>query len=248
MWGTFAETLVDRFWEFPNLVVLNLVVCNFSAEAPFCAHLRAFALFCRLAFALFCAPLRSFALICMFLRPTAFRATAFGNCRGFGECRDFVRLFAGLLGPATAQNLVVKFDGEVRGGVLVENASDVFPSKRSSKISFQTSPEVRRQFRRKLRQLHSGNRWCLDFAWRRTHASGPPPPAASPRTTENLHHEVHKQTSTAICEYNLNTHMGCGNLWGSPFPSVYCKPSPPNLGRLRQSFQVVTNHVGCYNL
>ena len=65
------------------------------------------------------------------------------------------------LGPATTQNLVVKFDGEICGGVLVENASDIFPSKRSSKISFQTSPEVRHRFRRKLRQLHSGNRWCL---------------------------------------------------------------------------------------
>ena len=40
----------------------------------------------------------------------------------------------------------------------------IFPSKRSSKISFQTSPEVRHQFRRKLRQLHSGNRWCLDMS------------------------------------------------------------------------------------
>ena len=39
----------------------------------------------------------------------------------------------------------------------------IFPSKRSSKIPFQTSPEVRHQFRRKLRQLHSGNRWCLEF-------------------------------------------------------------------------------------
>ena len=38
----------------------------------------------------------------------------------------------------------------------------IFPSKRSSKISFQTSPEVRHHFRRKLRQLHSGNR-CLPF-------------------------------------------------------------------------------------
>ena len=44
----------------------------------------------------------------------------------------------------------------------MENASDDFPSERSSKISFQTSPEVRHQFRRKLRQLHSGNRWCLN--------------------------------------------------------------------------------------
>ena len=72
-------------------------------------------------------------------------------------------VFPWFLGPATTQNLVVKFDGEICGGVLVENASDDFPSKRSSKISFQTSPEVRHQFRRKLRQLHSGNRWCLDF-------------------------------------------------------------------------------------
>ena len=60
------------------------------------------------------------------------------------------------LGPATTQSLVVKFDGEVCGGVLVEDASGDFPSKRSSKISFQTSLEVRHQFRRKLRQLHSG--------------------------------------------------------------------------------------------
>ena len=37
----------------------------------------------------------------------------------------------------------------------------IFPSKRLSKISLQTSPEVRHQFRRKLRKLHSGNRWCL---------------------------------------------------------------------------------------
>ena len=31
------------------------------------------------------------------------------------------------VGPATTQNLVVKFDGEICGGVLVENASDDFP-------------------------------------------------------------------------------------------------------------------------
>ena len=35
-------------WEFPNLVVLNLVICNFYAEALFCALLRPFALFCAL--------------------------------------------------------------------------------------------------------------------------------------------------------------------------------------------------------
>ena len=69
------------------------------------------------------------------------------------------------IGPATTQNLAVKFDGEIGGGDLVENVSDDFPSKRSSKISFQTSPEVRHQFRQKLRQLHSGNRWCLIRKW-----------------------------------------------------------------------------------
>ena len=31
------------------------------------------------------------------------------------------------VGPATTQNLVVKFDGEICGGVLVENASDDLP-------------------------------------------------------------------------------------------------------------------------
>ena len=39
----------------------------------------------------------------------------------------------------------------------------IFPGKRSSKISFQTSPEVRHRFRRRLRQLHSGNCWCLQI-------------------------------------------------------------------------------------
>ena len=135
-------------WEFPNLAVLNLAVCNFYAEALFCALLRSFAPFCALfqknprvrkirvrnsgagngcanfmdtskkcvlsagktmsvKFPFFgggflggggevpilflwargffwllrtcvCALLRSFA---WFLRPTAFRTTAFGNCR-----------------------------------------------------------------------------------------------------------------------------------------------------------------------
>ena len=54
--------------------------------APFCGLAFAifcglvFALFCGLTFALFCVHSRSFARICVFLRPTAFRATAFGNC------------------------------------------------------------------------------------------------------------------------------------------------------------------------
>ena len=34
------------------------------------------------------------------------------------------------LGPATTQNLVVKFDGEICGGVLVEYASDDFPQQK----------------------------------------------------------------------------------------------------------------------
>ena len=79
-------------WEFQNLVV-----CNFYAFAFFCAllrPLRSFALFCVLwrsvapfcallhPFARFCALLRSFA---PFLRPTAFRTTAFGSCREWEE-------------------------------------------------------------------------------------------------------------------------------------------------------------------
>ena len=34
------------------------------------------------------------------------------------------------LGPGTTQNLVVKFDGDISGGVLVENASDDFPEQK----------------------------------------------------------------------------------------------------------------------
>ena len=34
------------------------------------------------------------------------------------------------MGPTTTQNLVVKFDGESCGGVLVENASDDFPQQK----------------------------------------------------------------------------------------------------------------------
>ena len=48
---------------------------------PSCALLRSFALLCGPAFALFCAHLCLFALICLFLRPTGFRASAFGNCK-----------------------------------------------------------------------------------------------------------------------------------------------------------------------
>ena len=34
------------------------------------------------------------------------------------------------VGPATTQNLVVKFDGEICGGVLVKNVSDNFPQQK----------------------------------------------------------------------------------------------------------------------
>ena len=61
-----------------HLVVSNLVVCNFYAEAPF-------ALFCA-PFAFICV---SLALICVSLHPTAFRTTAFGNCRADERLKDF---------------------------------------------------------------------------------------------------------------------------------------------------------------
>ena len=51
-------------WEFPNLVVLNLVVYSFDTFALFCALLRSFAPFCALLQTCVCALLRSFALIC----------------------------------------------------------------------------------------------------------------------------------------------------------------------------------------
>ena len=38
--------------------------------------------------------------------------------------------FFPVIGPATIQNLVVKCDGEICGGVLVENASDDFPQQK----------------------------------------------------------------------------------------------------------------------
>ena len=65
-----------NFLGVPGLVVSNLVVCNFDAEALFgtslanCGLLRSFALFCGLAFALFCVFLRT---------------TASGNYRNFGN-------------------------------------------------------------------------------------------------------------------------------------------------------------------
>ena len=76
-----SETFCDIFckdWEFPNLVVSNLLVYILCAEALFCALLHHFTFLGALAFALF---LRSFALSCVFLQPTAFRTTVFGNIR-----------------------------------------------------------------------------------------------------------------------------------------------------------------------
>ena len=66
-------------WEFPNLVVSNLVVCKFFVEALLCAPLRSLAPFCALLRTCVCAllrsyvdlRLRSFVLICVFLHPTA---------------------------------------------------------------------------------------------------------------------------------------------------------------------------------
>ena len=59
------------------------------------------------------------------------------------------RIFAvPYLGPATTQNLAVKFDGETCGGVLVENASDDFPQqKKLENLLPNFAPEVRHQFR-----------------------------------------------------------------------------------------------------
>ena len=58
-------------WEFPNLVVSNLVVCIFYVEAlfaPFCALLRSFADSRLRTFAVICALLRAFVCFCIRLR------------------------------------------------------------------------------------------------------------------------------------------------------------------------------------
>ena len=47
------------------------------------------------------------------------------------------------LGPAPPQNLVVKFDGDICGGVLVENASDNFPPAKEARKS---PSKLRRKF------------------------------------------------------------------------------------------------------
>ena len=65
---------------------------------------------------------------------------------------DFLQAGNVYVGPDTTQNVIVKFDGEICGGVLVENASDDFPQQKklenllpnfagsSPPISLQTSP------------------------------------------------------------------------------------------------------------
>ena len=69
IFGIFAGRCAsDNSWEFPNLVVSNLVVCNFYAEALFCALLRSFADLRLRSFALICALLRTFACFCERLR------------------------------------------------------------------------------------------------------------------------------------------------------------------------------------
>ena len=55
----------SAIWEFPYLVVLNLVVCNFYAEALFCAHLHPFADLRLSSFADICALLRTSACFCI---------------------------------------------------------------------------------------------------------------------------------------------------------------------------------------
>ena len=47
-----------------------------------------------------------------------------------------------IVGPESAQNLVVKFDGGICGGILVEHASDNFSSKEARK----SSCKLRRKF------------------------------------------------------------------------------------------------------
>ena len=86
----------------------------------------------------------------------------------FSVLTPFLMLMRGLLDTCLIclfQNNHFNQSGSLskNGGHLEWGRSRAF-WKRSSKISCQTSPEGRHQFRRKLRQLHPGNRWCL-FLW-----------------------------------------------------------------------------------
>ena len=102
LWG-------QQFETFPKCLgssLSNLVVCNFHAEALFCALLRPFvfalfcaAVFCGIGFALFCAHLHSFVRICVFLRLTAF-GTAATHTNQFRriirkETRNFIDILFG---------------------------------------------------------------------------------------------------------------------------------------------------------
>ena len=72
--GVFFFTWLLQTWLFANFTRMH-------SFALFCTLSRSFTLVCGFAFVLFCAHLRSFAVIYVFLRLTAFRTTAFGNCR-----------------------------------------------------------------------------------------------------------------------------------------------------------------------
>ena len=61
-----------------------MVVCNFYAEALFCTLLRPFVPFCALL---------QTCVLCVFLRPTAFRTTAFGNCGELFTCVRVLDIF-----------------------------------------------------------------------------------------------------------------------------------------------------------
>ena len=85
----FSAAEVGLNWEFPNLVVSNLVVAIFVALLR--AFLRPFALLHLRSFALL--HLRSFALICVLLHLTTSRTTAFGSFRS-NILRDALRQFS----------------------------------------------------------------------------------------------------------------------------------------------------------
>ena len=65
LWRRKANKKSHTYWEFPNLCVSNLVVCDFYVEALFCALLRSFANLRLRSFALFSFFLHAFACFCV---------------------------------------------------------------------------------------------------------------------------------------------------------------------------------------
>ena len=123
--------------------------------------------------------------------------------------------------PATTQNLVVKFDGEICGGVLVENASDDFPQQKKLKnllpnfagSSPPISPKASPTSLWKALVFNYRNS-DQQYAWRL-------PTEHLPRRTESRAKSTRSVSSRSVTRRSLKNKGGggsgdCNNKWGHP--------------------------------